>query len=347
MSSSPASGEQLVLAVEQRELAAVAGGELPDRERLRLALTAPPPACSGSTTSRRSTGPVLADEQRPELAVAAVPDRALHAALQRQPDRVRRARRAPAARRPRSASSPRGRRSSPRRSPGSKTARGIERGDHADAPAPVGVGARRRSRSTSTSKRAAPAPRARPRRAARRASARRRGRDAAVALAVREQLVDDRPQRREADAAGDHHHVAALGLGQRPGGAERPAHARARRRARRRRAPRSPRRRRARCARAAPSSPMPLTEIGASPDAERVEHRELAGGEARRRPRASAGSRRSVHVSCGLAAACPTTRNGGRQAQPSPARSRRRRAAAAACPAGARRTPPRSSFSRS
>ena len=42
---------------------------------------------------------------------------------------------------------------------------------------------------------------------------------------MREQLVHDGPQRREADAAGDEHDVAALGLGERPGRPERPAHA--------------------------------------------------------------------------------------------------------------------------
>ena len=81
---------------------------------------------------------------------------------------------------------------------------------------------------------------------------------------MREQLVHDGPQRRETDAAGDDHDVAALGVGQRPDGPERPAkpehvaglggadrlvtapHART-------------------VWVIAPSLPMPLTEIGASP----------------------------------------------------------------------------------
>ena len=71
--------EQLVLAVEQRQLAAVAGRELPDGE-LRLALR------SISQLPHRQQrrelvvavdGAVPADQRRAELAVAAVADAAL------------------------------------------------------------------------------------------------------------------------------------------------------------------------------------------------------------------------------------------------------------------------------
>ena len=90
--------EQLVLEVEQRELAAVAGGELPDGE-LRL----------GGHSSRTSIqrrdlrvgvdGAVAADQRRAELAVAAEADAAVHVALHREVDPLRRRRRARAARR--------------------------------------------------------------------------------------------------------------------------------------------------------------------------------------------------------------------------------------------------------
>ena len=83
--------EQLVLAVQQGQLAAVAGGELPDRQlgpgraRSSGSITAP---CTSSGTAR----PVVAEhravdaqEVLAQLAVAAQADAALHVALHRQP----------------------------------------------------------------------------------------------------------------------------------------------------------------------------------------------------------------------------------------------------------------------
>ena len=76
--------EQLVLAVEQGELAAVTRGELPDGER-RLArpLTAPSPPAAAPARRTGVDRAVAADDRRAELAVAAVAERALHVPLQR------------------------------------------------------------------------------------------------------------------------------------------------------------------------------------------------------------------------------------------------------------------------
>ncbi len=77
--------EQLVLAVEQRQLAAVARGELPDRE-LRLSGHSSRTSSQGSATSYRVDGAVAADQRRAELAVAAMAEAATHVPLQRQVD---------------------------------------------------------------------------------------------------------------------------------------------------------------------------------------------------------------------------------------------------------------------
>ena len=92
--------EQLVLAVEQAELAAVAGGELPDRE-LRLArarhhtsrMREDVPRCARSV----NTGPSRQTNVGPNWQWPQWPTRALHVALHRDVDALRR-------RRPRSSS---------------------------------------------------------------------------------------------------------------------------------------------------------------------------------------------------------------------------------------------------
>ena len=80
--------QQLVLAVQQGQLASVAGGELPHREAW---------ASHSSSTSRSGRRHVVTDhrtvpaqQQRAELAVPAPADAALHVALQRHPDVGRR-----------------------------------------------------------------------------------------------------------------------------------------------------------------------------------------------------------------------------------------------------------------
>ena len=99
--------------------------------------------------------------------------------------------------------------------------------------------------------------------------------DVAVALAVGEHVVDRRPQRREPDPAGEHDDVGALGRFDRPGGAERAAHADhvaapQRRTARRSTVP---------TARIVWISGRRLTRDRHLALAERVEHRELARGQ--------------------------------------------------------------------
>ena len=81
--------EQLVLAVEQRELAAVAGGELPDGEG-RLRVHSSRTASRGSSSAQRVDRPVAADQGRAELAVAAPAEPAAHVALHREVDPLRR-----------------------------------------------------------------------------------------------------------------------------------------------------------------------------------------------------------------------------------------------------------------
>ena len=111
--------DQLVLAVEQGQLAAVARRELPDRE-----LRAAPGRCGrghssaldirGARTSYGENRAVDAEEELAQLAVAAQPDAALHVALHGQPHAGRRG--TPRSREGRggcAASSPRGRRPGP------------------------------------------------------------------------------------------------------------------------------------------------------------------------------------------------------------------------------------------
>ena len=77
-------GEQLVLEVEERQLAAVARGELDDADarpvrraarvdggRRPVAITGPPVPNAGTELGQREDRAVTADEERPELAVAA------------------------------------------------------------------------------------------------------------------------------------------------------------------------------------------------------------------------------------------------------------------------------------
>ncbi len=91
---------------------------------------------------------------------------------------------------------------------------------------------------------------------------------------------------------------APADVGDRPGGAERAAHAEHVAGARSRRSPRSPRRR-ARTVSTSGPAQRPLTEIGTSPIAEGVDHHELARRDSRRLAREPARAS-SVHVSARL-----------------------------------------------
>ena len=239
--------EQLVLAVEEAELAAVAGGELPHGE-LRLAHSSR--IASQRLDVRRSGRPGRRGRQRrAELAVPAEADRRTACCA---PARRRCGRRAT----PRSASAGDGEAHHHLRPAEQRDARcRVERRavdqprDDADAARATPAGAStvtatsspRAARRSSSSGVEQLVGRARRRRAAR------GGRSARGARAARRIAG---PQRRQPDAAGDDDDVGALAAVDRPRRAERPAHAEHVARARRRRSRASRRRPRARCARA-------------------------------------------------------------------------------------------------
>ena len=241
------------------------------------AIRARAPSAAARRRSQGNTGPSLADERRPELAVPAEADRALHAALERDEDALRRhaaLAAVPAAEKRIIDLGPADHRERVR--PGRSPRAAISLVTNAHPPVPVGVAAvhgdldlRRRSAPASA--------RARAGRAARRASGRRRGRRrcrsargarAAWWIAGRSGASPIPPATITTSPPS--------AVGERPGGAERPAHAHASpgptRAQRRRRRPDRADRVHVRQRRSTRDRHL------AGP--ERVEHRELAGREA-------------------------------------------------------------------